>query len=292
MRAAQEQQNFACHIITLNPEAPATQEILRSLQQQGVEAGVFTAVDGRQGYPQLQPGEYLNQRMSMLRNRRYMTATEVGCYLSHLRAVRHSYEAGHQFVCLLEDDVVIEPDFGRVVRELTREPRDIVRLMALKLRRRKVVGEVLPGFSLTRPERGTLGTQAYLLSRAGMEKFLAHASDIHRAIDHVLDHFFLFDLETYAVEPHLVYERHSASTISKRAADAGRRPNLLESLLYHPLKMWFSGRRHLYFWRKRAELYPNQWPRELPGKSPRLRGKGRACEALLESPGGGQLAGE
>ncbi len=276
--------SLACRVITLHPQADNTRKLLSSLRQQGINAELFDAVDGRHGFPPLQAGERLDQRMAMLRRRSHLTATELGCYLSHLRAVREAYEQGYDFICLLEDDVVIEPGFPAVVAELLPEQLDVVRFMALKLRRRKVVKILSSGVDLVRPERGTLGTQAYMLSRRGMEKFLAHASHIYEAIDHVLDHFFLFDLDTWLVEPHVVYEVAGPSSVSKREIRA-KAPGLWESLLYHPLKLWFSARRHLYFWRKRAELYPNQWPAQRPGRSARLRGKGRECRELLDTPG-------
>ncbi|MYM61848.1 glycosyltransferase family 25 protein [Pseudomaricurvus sp. HS19] len=276
--------SLACRVITLNPRADNTCKLLSSLRQQGINATLFDAVDGRQGFPPLQTGERLDQRMAMLRRRSHLTATELGCYLSHLRAVREAYDQGYEFVCLLEDDVVIEPGFAAVLAELLPEQLDIVRFMALKLRRRKLVKTLSAGVDLVRPERGTLGTQAYMLSRRGMEKFLAHASHIYEAIDHVLDHFFLFDLDTWLVEPHTAYELAGSSSVSKRETAAAA-PGFRESLLYHPVKLWFSARRHLYFWRKRAELYPNQWPVRRPGRSPRLRGKGPECRELLATPG-------
>ncbi len=283
MLADIDTKKFACWVISLSPQADNTLKILASLKGQGIEAQVFLAVDGRQGPPVLEADEYIDESLALIRNRKLLTDTELGCYLSHLRAVRTAYNDGYEFVCILEDDVAIEPHFAQVLRGVMPKELDLVRLMALKLRRRKVVDDLLPGVVITRPERGTLGTQAYVFNRVGMRKFLGHANRIYEAIDHVLDHFYLLDLDTYGVEPHAVYELTTPSSITKTIPNMARRPNVYQRLIYHPVKLYFSLRRHWYFFRHRADLYPNELPSKRPGKSARLRGKGAACAAILKS---------
>ncbi len=274
------QTSLACYVISLNADGDDTVSLCDALAEQGITAKVFPAVDGRNGYPDLQEGEKKNVSLAMIRNKRYLTASEMGCYLSHYRAIKAAFDDGREFVCALEDDVVIEPQFAAVLLALLDRNLEMVRLMALKLRRRKVLGEIAAGVQLTRPERGTLGTQAYLMNREGMRKFLAHASSIYEAIDHVFDHFYLFDLDTYSVEPHIAYEQARESSIKKRPAAASRVPTLLERLAFRPVKLYFSLRRHLYLWRRRKDFYPAEFADVRPGKSPRLRGKGLAAKAL------------
>ena len=271
---------LACVVISLNPDEPNFGRLMNSLEEQGIHPEHFPAVDGRSAYPSLEGKERISERMSMLRVRRLLTSSEVGCYLSHLRAVKKAYNEGYDYVCVLEDDVVIEPEFGNTIRALLSENLDIVRLMALKLRRRKPLRDIVYGVMLTRPERGTLGTQAYMMSRTGMKKFIDHASVIYEAIDHVLDHFFLFDLETYAVEPHVAFELDNGSTIVKKHDKPSRTPNLFERIAYHPVKLYFSLRRHWYLLRHQEDMYPASWPLNRPGKSSRLRGKGEAHQLL------------
>lgn len=150
-------QTLACYVISLNPDQPNVVRLLNALQEQGIEAGHFPAVDGRAAYPTLVSNERISECLSMLRVRRLLTSSEVGCYLSHLRAVKKAYNEGYDYVCVLEDDVVIEPEFGNTVRALLSENLDIVRLMALKLRRRKPLREIVYGIMLTRAGTGHPG---------------------------------------------------------------------------------------------------------------------------------------
>jgi len=253
---------------------------MSSLQQQGLPSQWFDAVDGRHVQPSLLPGENLNIQKALVRHQQALTNSELGCYLSHYRAIKQAYDAGYNYVCIIEDDVVVEPQFGDVVRALMQENLDLVRLMALKLRRRKVVKELLAGTILTRPERGTLGTQAYLFSRNGMKKFIHHAGDIYEAIDHVLDHFFLYDLDLYAIEPHAAYELVRESSIQKKPSSNSLKPNLWQKILHPWAKLRFSMQRHAFMKAKKEQLYPNELPKQLPGKSARLRGKGEAADII------------
>ncbi|MGJ8687047.1 MAG: glycosyltransferase family 25 protein, partial [Spongiibacteraceae bacterium] len=239
---------LCCRVVSLHPQAENTGVLMGALAEQGVDASIYAAVDGRKSMPTLESGERFNRVLSMLRHKKVLTSGELGCYLSHLRAVREAYQAGYEFVCVIEDDVVIEKDFASVLQALTkRSDLDMVRLMALRLRQRKVLGEIADtGHQLTRPVRGAVGTQAYLMNRVGMKKFLDYAQTIYEPVDKVFDHFWLFDLHVYGVEPHTVYELEHETSIAKKAAVSVSGPSVLERLLFHPVKLWFSLRRHSY----------------------------------------------
>ncbi|BFM05925.1 glycosyltransferase family 25 protein [Halioxenophilus aromaticivorans] len=272
--------HLICSIITLNRQVETAGNLFRDIQQQGLPCQWFAGVDGRQEKPALQGREFYNLDRALTRHRQELTVSEIGCYLSHYRAVQQAYEQGYEFACILEDDVVIEDNFATVVRELMAEDLELVRLMALKLRRRKVVKTLASGCLLTRPERGVLGTQAYLFNRRGMQKFLDHAWDMYEAIDHVLDHFFLFDVAQHAVEPHIAYERVRPTNVQKTPCNRCQKPNLWQKLRHHPAKLSFSRKRHAYFRTHKAALFPNDLPNKCPGKSLRLRGKGEAGNVL------------
>lgn len=259
------------HVITLAPEATETRELLAQLQSQGIQAEIFPAVDGRQGMPALQPGERFCRWKALARHKRWLTGAEIGCYLSHLRAIRSAWEAGHEHVCILEDDVCLEPDFARIAEELRADPAlELVRFMALRLRPRRIIRPLGDGsHQLVRPLRGTVGTQAYQLNRSGMEKMLAHAACLYEPIDKVLDHFWLFDLNTYLVEPHLVWERPSPSSIARPGDTRGEAG--LQHRLAHPFyKLYHSTLRHRYLRRLAAEFTGASMPAPDVGKTPRL----------------------
>lgn len=235
-----------CWVISLNPESENARKLIADLRSQGVEAEVFPAIDGRVGTPALEGGEQILGNLAMVRHGRCLTPSELGCYLSHLRAVKKAYRDDYEYVCVIEDDVVIESLFGDVYRSVLDKGLDMVRLMSLRIRKRTVL-EALDGeHHLVRPERGGLGTQAYVLNRTGMKKFIDYAENIYEPVDKVFDHFFLFDLKVFAVEPHVAYELVHETSVAKSSNSAVDKPLLWHRLVFHPVKLWFSLRRHFY----------------------------------------------
>lgn len=262
-----------CWIITLNPDSESTKALLATLAQQGIEAQVFEGVDGRKGFPTLQPDENLDRAKTRRRHLCEMTPPEVGCYLSHLRAIKKAYALGIERLCLLEDDVQIEPSFAACVAELCNMPErvELVRLMALKVRKRKVVLTLSDEVhQLTRPERGMLGTQGYLINRAGMAKVIAYGSNIFEPIDKLYDHYWEFDLNQYGVEPHLLWEQEHPSSILKSNI-ARARVNFWHYWLKPLRKGVLSVRRHRYLARHREDFYPAQKPEIKPGRTKRMK---------------------
>ena len=263
--------NCICWVISLNPGSDNTQKLIADLNGQGLDAGVFPAVDGRAGMPALETGEQLLGNLAMVRHGRRLTASELGCYLSHLRAVKAAYSNDYQHVCLIEDDVVIEDVLGDVYRAVLDKGLDMVRLMSLRIRKRAVIAALVGEHQLVRPERGGLGTQAYVLNRMGMKKFIDYASNIYEPVDKVFDHFFLFDLNVYAVEPHVAYELVHETSVQKSPSIAAEKPLLWHRLVFHPVKLWFSLRRHFYRLRHWRDFSRASLPKHKVGKTERAR---------------------
>ncbi len=265
------QKKCICWVISLNPVSANTQKLIADLRSQGLDAEVFPAIDGRAGTPPLEGGERIRGNLAMVRHGRRLTASELGCYLSHLRAIKQAYKNGYQYVCLIEDDVVIESRFGDVYRAVLDKGLDMVRLMSLRIRKRVVLEALVGEHHLVRPERGGLGTQAYVLNRVGMQKFIDYAQNIYEPVDKVFDHFFLFDLNVYAVEPHVAYELVHETSVQKSPSIAAEKPLLWQRLVFHPVKLWFSLRRHFYRLRNWRDFSGAALPKQKVGKTERAR---------------------
>lgn len=259
-----------CWVISLNPESDNAQKLIADLKAQGIDAEIFPAVDGRTGAPALESGEKILRNLAMVRHGRRLTASELGCYLSHLRAIKSAYNSGYEHVCVIEDDVVIEDLFGDVYRSVLDKGLDMVRLMSLRIRKRTVLETLVGEHHLVRPVRGGLGTQAYVLNRAGMEKFISYAQDIYEPVDKVFDHFFLFNLQVFAVEPHVAYELLHETSVQKSPTIAADKPLLWHRLVFHPVKLWFSLRRHFYRLRHLSDFGGATLPTKKVGKSERV----------------------
>lgn len=266
--------SIPCWIISLNPESASASALSQALNGQGVPHAFFPAVDGRQGLPPLQGRERLDERLALLRHGKLLSGSQLGCYLAHYRALQKAWDEGLPQVCILEDDVGLEPAFAAVLDSLSRLPEEVemTRLMALRIRKRKVL-QPLPGCEshvLVRPERGWCGTQGYVINRRGMRKILDAGCRIYEPIDKFYDHFWEYDLRLYGVERHVIYEIEHPSSIQKKVVKRPSVPLLLRLLA--PLhKFGFSRSRHRYLKAHADEFQPASWAPERMGRTKRTK---------------------
>ncbi|HVL02420.1 MAG TPA: glycosyltransferase family 25 protein [Dongiaceae bacterium] len=258
-------------IISLNPGAETAQNLKNTLQDAGIDAQMFPAVDGRREMPALDAGERVSQTKALIYRKARLTTSEVGCYLSHLRLIKQAYAQHHSHVCIFEDDVVAEPGLGDLIKDVVQLGEDfhLVRLMTLKIRKRKLLQKLPSGYTLTRPERGALGCQGYVLNRTGMKKIIDASAAIYMPIDKVVDSFFLYDLHCFSVEPHAIYEQMHNSSIIKTAGKLDKRPWV--TILWHLNKLYRSIRRRLHYIKHYSAYYPTVKPEGKLGKSQRIR---------------------
>ena len=262
---------ITARVISLHPATSHALNLVETLQQGGIDAQLAPAVDGRQGFPELEPGEKLCQLKSLLTRRVKLTSSEVGCYLSHYRLVKQAYTEGVRHLCILEDDVIPEPGLLDVLHQIEQldENAHMVRLMSLKTRRRKIIKPLTGEHKLIRPVRGALGTQGYVLNRTGMKIVLARGANIGLPIDGFYDSFFLNGMNCYSVEPHSIYEADSESTVAKTGRAHDRR--LWVWVGFRLVKLHRSFMRRWFFFANFNEFFPAQMPKGFVGRSQRIR---------------------
>jgi glycosyl transferase family 25 len=121
-----------------------------------------------------------------------LSSAEVSCAASHLAMMQRLLDSDRSHVVILEDDVFLDPNcrLASIV-----EFAAIAGIEYLKLYARYFVPSrhlmTLGRFSLYRPSWPALGTQAYILSRAGAERLYAHlqATGLRHPIDASMDRY-------------------------------------------------------------------------------------------------------
>lgn len=134
---------------------------------------------------------------------RNMLPTEIGCYLSHLRAIDRFAQSAHQFALIVEDDVRPPESFPTTLSALIAAAADwdLVRLYTghpgyQPIRRRLADGSALTSF-IQRPA----GAVAYLISRKAIDQMKPYLTPIRLPFDHVYDRGFENGLRVRGVEP-------------------------------------------------------------------------------------------
>lgn len=156
-----------------------------------------------------------------------------GCYTSHLRACQWLLDSPHAGLIVLEDDVVLRPEFNDLVRVIAAQLAqplapdwDMIKLIG---RAGEPPGEqwpgaqsLIPGFYLVPYRRIPSFTAGYVVSRSGARKLLDSRMPFGRPIDVDLRHWWENDLCIRGIAPHAVSidPRSDYSTLGTQPAVA------------------------------------------------------------------------
>lgn len=213
----------------------------------GLPVHVLDAADGRCLDRQTLAGLGLRKSPPLF-SRVPLSPGEVGCYVSHLLAMRRLLEGDAEAMLVLEDDAVLEPDLPAVLAAIAALPAgwDVVKLGGIRTGLPvRDVAPLCPGRRLVRLRKPAYGSHAYVISRTGAQLFLAEHSDIRVPFDVLLDWYWRSGADLYAVQPWPVTAADDlASTIDTRTT-GGRwehSPGRLDRLRTS-LAKWRAGAR-------------------------------------------------
>jgi glycosyl transferase family 25 len=135
---------------------------------------------------------------------------ELGCYLSHVQAMRLFLASEARFALVLEDDVLLRDSLPAVLRGLLAQPRrwDMVKLSAVHSGTPQRVLAVAPGHDLAVMLTRCTGSSAYLINRHAAQAYLHGPEDkgdgllpMQLPYDHVFDQGWRFGLKVRLVTP-------------------------------------------------------------------------------------------
>ena len=155
---------------------------------------------------------------------RELRAAEIGCFESHIRAIRHYLHSSDcEFLLVCEDDVYIDLEFP--FKDLMKAMNESNILYVRLFSRRIALARHLTFWRnrwLVRYLWEPFGTQCYIISRCGAEHILERLTKIVRPIDDQLDRSWEIGLPTFAIFPHPVLERQSPSSIPRTSQRSSR----------------------------------------------------------------------
>jgi glycosyl transferase, family 25 len=147
---------------------------------------------------------------------------EVGCYASHLTAMRLVVERNLPFALVLEDDAVLPADLCEVLANVVANlpaSWDIVHICRDSNRAIKPVAQLNDGRRIVRFSRVPEVTTGYLVSRSGAQKFLRPMKR-YWPIDTDFRQPWRFGLEIYGVAPTIV---SASATLTSAIHELGNR---------------------------------------------------------------------
>ena len=135
-----------------------------------------------------------------------LARAEVGCYLSHVTAMKQFLRSDKHYLLLFEDDAYPEEAFVAVLEELLNQSDtwDIVKLSGFHaphiIKRRKLTHKYCVGVPMTRH----LNVAAVLYNRQAAQQFIGSMLPMSLPFDHALEQPWLCDVKLRVVVPNPV----------------------------------------------------------------------------------------
>ena len=143
--------------------------------------------------------------------RRPLTRNEIACFVSHRRAMAALVAGGEPMAAILEDDVTLSPELPRALRAIEAEGGrfDVIDLFHSGKRSEFFVPcrPLLPDLALGRIGYAHMGANAYVVSRAGAERFLAQTGRFADEVDRELHRYWANGLDVYGLERPVAFHR-------------------------------------------------------------------------------------
>jgi glycosyl transferase family 25 len=214
------------YVINLDRDVERMASIRANLDTLGLPFERLPAVMGKD-VPEWE--KLVDLRTYAWRNRLDMPrAGEIGCTLSHLKAMETFLRTDAPWCVILEDDVEVLPTCAEVLRSLTeKDDWDLVKLFNFHagrpVRKRALAGGHKLVVHLTR----TTSSAAYVVNRRAAETLLRSMRPITEQVDHALDRPWETGLRTRGIRPMpviLAPVAHTTSTIGYQDKAKARRP--------------------------------------------------------------------
>jgi glycosyl transferase family 25 len=207
--------NWHCIVINLKRSAARLQTISEQLKDADIAFDRFEAVDGnRLGAEQMQQFEREGYER---RHGKSAAPGEIGCFLSHIGAMRQFLMTDREYCLILEDDAIIEPALAQTLDELANVAKqwDVALLYgnhrgAPFTQSQLSVKHRLVGF-FTRQT----GTVAYALNRHAAQTYLRELLPMSLPIDQEFDRAWNFRIKFRGVMPFPVSTGAYPSDIGK-----------------------------------------------------------------------------
>lgn len=143
-------------------------------------------------------------------------AGELGCYVSHVRALEAFLASHHSHALILEDDVRPAPDLPAVLQALLACAGrwDMVKLSAIHSGTPQAVQDLAATYRLGVMLSRCTAASAYVLNRAAAQRYVERLLPMGLPYDHAFDRGWVYGLKVRRVFPQVcVHDDQVASTI-------------------------------------------------------------------------------
>jgi glycosyl transferase family 25 len=244
-------------VINLDSSSDRLSEITQHLSDRGIDFTRVPAVDGRQ--PDHAEADRYDSRSARKIIGREMMGGEIGCFLSHRRALSVFLQTKASHALILEDDAILEPNIIEKIENAVAW----LDISASKGWRTINVGRAklpitthlceLGEHNLVAAHYAPMGAYALIWSRKGAEEFLTLSEKISAPVDNTMQNWLCRNGGGFAINPELAFVSYAESVIDNTAH--GHRPargRFQRSWLYGPRKQTRLWKNRLWAYIRKA----------------------------------------
>ena len=193
-------------VINLKGSAERREACAEQLARLGLTAEFVEAVDGRL-MSDAEISEIVDEEGRLRRAPKPLSKAEVGCYLSHLKVMEKIVREEIDQALIMEDDLLAGDDLPAILAALAAKPLPPYEVIKLGISEPQVkpFTPILPltdaGAALVRHHNVVNSNLAYVITRAGAERFLGYARPIRYPVDVAMNRSWRHGLEILAVRP-------------------------------------------------------------------------------------------
>lgn len=227
-------------LINLDRATDRLQQMDEQLQRLGMSYRRLAAVEGA---TLAEPIDDYDETGYRIRIGKLTNKNEIGCYLSHLNAMRTLLDSDASHALILEDDALLPDDIHALLEELLEqcEHWDMVRLSSSRIGVYLPVCDLSANRQLVINARVLKNTAGYLINRKGARLCLDCLLPMKRPYDVAIDRDWSIGMRTACVIPFPITSGEQISQIPQ-----AQRARFWRSTTFHLLHLADHIRRRIY----------------------------------------------
>ena len=245
-------------VINLDRSVDRLTRIDGALGALGLPFSRVPAVDGRQ-LSEAERSQAIDEAAYRRRHGMSSLPGEIGCYLSHVKAIRQFLQGDARAALILEDDVQPDTALPAVLQALLECPThwDMVKVSGVHSGTPVRVRPLTPDHWLAVMLSRCTGSSAYVINRQAAAVYLQRLLPMTLPYDHVYDQGWRFGLQVRLVTPRVArHDQQVATTIVATAPGQSRKFHWTRRLPAFAYRLGNEWRRVRYalgqLWRARA----------------------------------------
>ncbi|MBR1544884.1 MAG: glycosyltransferase family 25 protein [Alphaproteobacteria bacterium] len=215
--------NLDVYLINLDRSPERLSAMQEKLSKLGLKFKRISAVDGKK--TEFTKKQINSKKYSLLHGK-YITPTEVACYISHYNTMVEFLKSKNDFALVLEDDMIFSEKFMDILDALLKKSNDwdLVKLNGGHSGGNVKYRSILPNVNLVWNLFHQSKTGAYLMNKKAAKSYVKKMLPMFVPIDHEYIKFWKYGIRGFSVSPFPSWEEDGPSTIDYKMVKKNRKP--------------------------------------------------------------------